>query len=59
MKKPTKLMLNQQTLRTLASDELSRVVGGWQDCPDVTRLVSGCTVSPANSIIQIPAAKKV
>lgn len=59
MKKPTKLMLHQETLRTLASDELSRVVGGQQDCPDVTRLVSGCTVSPANSIMESPGAKKV
>lgn len=54
-----KLMLDQETIRTLVNDELTRVVGGAQDCPDVTRLVSGCTVTFANPIVQSPAAKKV
>jgi hypothetical protein len=55
----SKLMLNHETIRTLVNDELSRVVGGVADnCSDMTRLVSGCTVTPAHSNIQSPTAKK-
>lgn len=61
MKKPiTKLVLKPQTIRTLVNDELTRVVGGAADnCPNMTRLESGCTVPPADSIIQSPIAKKI
>lgn len=54
-----KLTLDRETIRTLVDDELARVVGGLQDCPDITRLVSGCTVPRTNSIVQSPAAKKL
>ena len=54
-----RLTLDRETIRTLVDDELARVVGGVQDCADITRLVSGCTVSTAKSIVQSPAAEKV
>ena len=60
MKKPvTKLMLNQETIRMLANDQLTRVVGGVADnCPDITKLESGCT-APAYTIVWIPTGKQI
>ena len=53
-KSTTKLVLNHQTLRTLAHQELTRVVGGQANGPDITRLVSSCT----DPLSQSPTQKK-
>lgn len=57
----TKLMLHQETLRTLANHELPRVVGGVANgCPDLTRLASGCTTNfHADSLVQNPTKTMV
>ena len=47
MKKPiTKLTLHRETIKTLNNDDLMRVIGGRADCPDLTRIISGCTTDP-------------
>lgn len=49
-----KLALNRETVRTLVNTELARVVGGEETaCPQVTRLLSGCSSEVhADSLLQ-------
>jgi hypothetical protein len=49
-----RLALNRETVRTLVDTELARVVGGEEtNCPQVTRLISGCSSQVhADSLLQ-------